>query len=253
MNIFQKYADYYDILYKDKDYKKECDFLEKIFRKYSKKSVRSIFDLGCGTGGHSLILAKRGYEMTGLDLSSQMIKTAKNKSFKEKIKADFFAGDIRKINLKKEFDAAISMFAVISYLTADKDLLSAFRTAASHLKKKGIFVFDFWFGPAVLNEKPQPKFKIIKKGNKKTIRFSSPVLDPLKHTVNLEFEIIELLKDKVKSNIREIHKIRFFFPAEIKNCLKKSGFRMIKICPFGNLNKKPSTTDWNVMVVAQKI
>jgi len=80
MKIFQKYANYYDILYQDKDYKKECDFLEKIFEKYSKKRINSILDLGCGTGSHSLILAKRDYEVSGVDLSSQMINRARNKA-----------------------------------------------------------------------------------------------------------------------------------------------------------------------------
>jgi SAM-dependent methyltransferase len=253
MNIFQKYANYYDNFYKDKDYKKECDFLEKIFKKHSERSVHSILDLGCGTGSHSLILAKRGYETTGVDLSSQMIEAAKSKNTKGKAKIDFFIGDIRKINLKKTFDAVISMFAVVSYLTTNKDLLSAFQTAAAHLEKKGIFVFDFWFGPAVLSEKPQPRFKVIENGDKKIIRLSAPVLDSFNHTVSLKFEIIEIFKNKIQSDIKEIHTIRFFFPEEIKNCLEKSGFKMIKICPFGDLNKTPSVKDWNVMVIAEKI
>ena len=66
------YASAYDALYHDKDYERECDFLEAIFRKYSKK-VKTILDLGCGTAGHALILARRGYEVVGVDRSVTML------------------------------------------------------------------------------------------------------------------------------------------------------------------------------------
>ena len=82
MEIFGDYANFYDNLYKDKDYKKECDYLEKIFNKYSPKKVKTILDLGCGTGSHDLILAKRGYQVTGLDFSKICLKWLKKRQKK---------------------------------------------------------------------------------------------------------------------------------------------------------------------------
>lgn len=70
MTVFGKYARFYDTLYQDKNYKKECNFLEAIFRKYSRREIRTIFDLGCGTASHDILLAKRGYNITGIDVSS---------------------------------------------------------------------------------------------------------------------------------------------------------------------------------------
>jgi len=60
------YASAYDFLYQDKDYEKECDFIESIFVRYS-GNVKRVLDLGCGTGGHALILVRRGYHIVGVD------------------------------------------------------------------------------------------------------------------------------------------------------------------------------------------
>jgi SAM-dependent methyltransferase len=60
------YSKYYDILYMDKDYDKECDFVEEAFNKYSLSKPVKILDVGCGTGGHLIPLAKRGYEVVGI-------------------------------------------------------------------------------------------------------------------------------------------------------------------------------------------
>ena len=86
---FRSYGKYYDIIYADKDYEKECDFLEEIFRNYSKIIPKTILDGGCGTGGHAIPLAERGYEVTGIDLSEEMINIAKEKASKTGVNIDF--------------------------------------------------------------------------------------------------------------------------------------------------------------------
>jgi len=60
---FERYAEYYDLIYQDKDYEKEYDFIEEIFQNFSSNPVKTIFDGGCGTGGHAIPLAKRGYQI----------------------------------------------------------------------------------------------------------------------------------------------------------------------------------------------
>lgn len=251
MNIFQKYAQYYDLLYKNKNYKAECDFLEKIFKKYSKEPIYSILDLGCGTGGHALVLAKRGYRVVGVDASPEMIRIAKIKS-KKQIRINFKQGDIRKLKLKKKFDAAISMFAVMSYQSNEKDIISAFRTANKHLNQEGIFIFDCWHGPAVLKQRPEKRVKIFQQKDEKIIRIATPFLNTKKQIVKVEYELIRVLKEKVLKSFKEIHTMRYFFPAEIKKYLRETGFKLIKICPFMKLNESPTDKNWNVTVIAKK-
>ncbi len=67
------YAEEYDLFYKDKDYEAECDMIEEIFRSHAGGQVSTILDLGCGTGNHAISLAHRGYKVTGVDRSSEMV------------------------------------------------------------------------------------------------------------------------------------------------------------------------------------
>jgi len=72
---FQKeYAEAYDFLYQDKNYSSECDLIEEIFRKFAPGKIRTILDLGCGTGSHAIPLAQRGYRVTGVDLAENMLQ-----------------------------------------------------------------------------------------------------------------------------------------------------------------------------------
>jgi len=253
MTIFRDYAYIYDALYEDKDYKKECQFQEKILKTYAFGQIRTILDLGCGTGGHALILAERGYKVTGVDLSREMLEISRKKAKERKLNTEFIQGDIRNLKLNQKFDAVISMFAVISYQITNEDLISTFKVALKHLKKNGLFIFDVWFGPAVLAQKPSNRFKVMEKDNERIIRFATPVLDILNHTVDVKYKIIKLSKDKVLDEVDEVHKVRFLFPQEIKLICDMTGFKVLELCPFMELGKIPTEKDWNVTGIVRKV
>ncbi len=253
MSVFKSYADYYDILYSDKDYESECDFLESIFHNYSKDTIRSALDLGCGTGGHALVLGERGYEVTGIDASSEMLGIGIKKAERKKIDVELLRGDIRKIKLERRFDVVISMFAVMGYQVANEDIISAFKTASKHLKKNGLFIFDVWFGPAVLSQKPSQRFKVMEKDDERIIRLASPALDILNHTVSVEYKIIKFSNDKVKDEVDEVHTMRFLFPQEIRLICQVVGLKVLEICPFMKLGKIPTEEDWNVTGITRKV
>ena len=152
----KKYSDIYNILYKKKNYKKEARYISKIIKNFNKKSTNaSILDLGCGTGIHAIELNKLGYNVTGLDQSAHMISIAKKLNHNNE---NFFINkNITKFKYINKFDAVISMFAVIGYLTSNVDLLSTFKNSYNSLNKNGVFSFDCWNGSAVLSEKPMNK------------------------------------------------------------------------------------------------
>ena len=252
MTIFRDYAYIYDALYEDKDYKKDCQFLEKIFEEYASGKIRTILDLGCGTGGHALILAEKGYKVAGIDLSQEMLEIARKKAKERKLNIEFTPGDIRNIELNQKFDAAISMFAVISYRITNEDLISTFKAALKHLKRNGLFIFDAWFGPAVLTQEPSDRFEVIEKNNERIIRLATPVLDILNHTVDVKYKIIKLFKDKVLDKVDEVHRVRFLFPQEIELICDMIGFKVLELCPFMELGKNPTEKDWNVTGIVRK-
>jgi SAM-dependent methyltransferase len=251
MRVFRKqYASAYDYLYQDKGYKKECDFLETLFRKLGIK-VDTILDLGCGTGGHAVILAERGYKISGVDRSSEMLATAREKAKNAGLKIDFYESSIQDFNLNKKFDAVISMFAVMSYQTENDDLALACKAAKRHLKPKGIFIFDAWNGLAVMTDPPTQRVKEVSMGDEYIIRITNPQLNMFFHTVNTDFKVLKLKKERLISETEETHKMRFLFPQEIKYFLEVAGFKKIEFCPFLELQKPLTEHDWNMTVIAR--
>lgn len=252
MKVFGKeYALAYDYLYQDKDYRRECDFIERVFKKFS-GSVKTILDLGCGTGGHDLILAKRGYEVIGIDCSQEMLDIAINKARQKKLSIKFIQGDITDVNLYQKFDAVISMFAVMSYQTTNSALAKVCKNAKAHLVPDGLFIFDCWHGSAVLTEKPTMRIKEVKLDNKeKIIRFTEPILDAITHTVETRFKVLRIQDSYLISETNESHMMRFLFPMEIKYFLEVAGFKKIDFCPLLELEKPLTEHDWNMTVIAK--
>lgn len=75
MGVFKKYAKYYDLFNKDKDYGKEADYVHALIQKYA-PDAKAILDLGCGTGQHDFFLAEKGYSVIGVDMSEEMLSIA---------------------------------------------------------------------------------------------------------------------------------------------------------------------------------
>ncbi|MDW8288418.1 MAG: class I SAM-dependent methyltransferase, partial [Flammeovirgaceae bacterium] len=145
MKIFDIYSEYYDLLYKDKDYQKESEYIHQLIQQYH-PSAQTLLNLGCGTGRHDYELAKVGYKITGIDLSDKMInKAIENTPHHLKDKVKFFQGDARNSNLNEKFDVVLALFHVMSYQTTNEDISAFFNTAKNHLKPEGIFIFDCWY------------------------------------------------------------------------------------------------------------
>ena len=256
-HVFDKvYAGTYDALYQDKDYEAECDFLEQIFARYAQVPIHTILDLGCGTGGHVLPLAERGYTVTGVDRSETMLAEARRRTGAQsrcREDCDFVRGDIRTLDLGCTFDVVIAMFAVISYQTTNEDLAATFRAARQHLEPGGLLVFDCWFGPAVLAQRPANRYKIVEREGERIIRFASPTLDVLQHTVRVDYKVLRLKGGHVLNEVDESHLMRFLFAQEITHYLESSGIHLLKMCPFMELDRRITGRDWNATVVAKAI
>lgn len=248
---FSGIASFYDALYGDKDYDAECDFVEQLFAWHASQPIKEVLDVGCGTGGHLLPLARRGYRVTGVDCSPEMLAAAQQKAEADGLTVDFQVGDVRELRLERTFDAAISMFAVLSYLTSLDDLLAAFGAVRQHLEPGGLFLFDVWFGPGVLTERPTERSKVVQRGNERIIRLAHPELDLMAQVVAVDYKVLHLRGDHLLSETDEQHRMRFFAPQELHHLLQATGFNLLALSPFMQPDAPPTRHDWSVSVVAQ--
>ncbi len=257
--MFERYAQYYDALYAHKDYQAECDFLEELFRGHGSGSVKRILDLGCGTGGHALPLATRGYQVVGVDRSQAMVAQARSKASQMAASgmagsAAFETGDMQALDLGKQtFDAVIAMFAVFSYLKSNEEVSASFRSARRYLRRGGLFVFDAWFGPAVLAERPGDRCRVIDRGQDRILRFARASLDILNHGVQIDYSLLRVQDGRILDQVDERHWQRFFFPQEVRYYLSEGGFNLLTLCAVMEPGRPPTEGDWYFTAIAEAV
>lgn len=224
--VFDAYARYYDLLYRDKDYAGEARFVyEQLLRQQG--TVGSLLELGCGTGRHAVEFTKLGYAVTGVDLSENMVRQAVQRvaSLPEDSRPVFQAGDVRTVRFDRKFDTVLSLFHVMSYQTTDADMQAAFQTAAHHLNLGGLFLFDFWYGPAVRHDPPVVRVKRLEDETIRVTRLAEPQHEPSRNLVMVNYDIF--LRDKrtgALEEIREAHQMRYVFLPEMSRMLERVGF-----------------------------
>ncbi len=140
MESYTDFAYIYDKLI-DQDYEKWADYIEEIFKKHGVKP-NLVLDLGCGTGSITNILAKRGYDMIGVDLSPDMLNVARDKAMEENLDVLYLCQDIREFELYGTVDAIICTLDVLNYITKPEDLRLVFALVKNYLNPDGIFIFD---------------------------------------------------------------------------------------------------------------
>ena len=247
MVLFDLYGAYYDALYSDKDYSAETDYIVKTFKSNGLKDGE-ILEFGCGTGRHGRLLGKSGYLVHGVDLSQQMIDLAES--------SDQFSceqGDIRTVSFGKKFDAVVSFFHVMSYQVSNTDVNAVFSNASKHLKKGGLFIFDFWYQPAVLSQIPENRLKKMSMGDVTISRVAEPMMFPNENRVDVNYTIfVADVKQNKFGEISECHSMRYFSLPEIDLFCKINGFKRIQAEEFES-GKAPSTDTWGVCVILEKL
>ena len=224
---FEEYAEYYDLMYTEKDYPGESDYVHGLIQDVAPQS-KNLLDLGCGTGAHARHFAELGYSVVGVDLSEAQLRKALEKSSVAKGgQPHFIQGDIRALELGRKFDAVVCLFHVINYQTRNADLINAFRSARTHLNDDGVFIFDTWYGPSVLKQRPETRIKRIEKKDVRLTRLAEPEMLTHENRVDVHYELlVEKTSEKGITRIEEIHRMRYLFLPEIKSYLDACGMRL---------------------------
>jgi SAM-dependent methyltransferase len=244
-----EYAAAYDTLYHDKDYTSECDLIEHVFDVYGQGAIKRVLDLGCGTGGHAVLLAERGYDVVGVDRSAPMLEQARARGSD----ARFELGDLTSVDLGETFDAVQMMFAVLSYQVTNADALAALASARRHLQPGGLVFADVWYGPAVLSQRPGERVKLVEAPGTQLIRMAAGELDVNRNVCTVRYHVWRIEEGRVSAEVREQHRMRYFFPLELELLLNGAGLELVRLGCFPRIETEPSDTAWNVAIVARAV
>jgi len=140
MKQYQNLALFYDTFNDDAYYEEYCDFIMKNTSCFNHRA--SFLDLGCGTGNMSLLLAKRGFDVIGLDNSEEMLAVAYNKTLQSSCKVFYTQQDMSDFSLHSKVDCVISCFDCLNYILDKTSLLNVFLNVKKALKDDGVFIFD---------------------------------------------------------------------------------------------------------------
>lgn len=203
--MYTSYASYYDQFYHSKNYTKEALFLDELF---SSNNVKTILDVGCGTGTHIALLEHYGYVCQGIDLNRDMLNIAKNK-----VKGPIFQADMRNFDLVDTFDAVICLFAVFNHNLCQEDALKTLLTIKKHLAIGGLLVLDL-YNPQSSGKKTEKCEEI-----ERIMKWD------LDHSNQICTSIVQFVRE---GNICEsIFPLKIYSMLDMQQLLEKAGFKNI--------------------------
>ena len=247
-SLFENYGEKYDTENFTQGTIGECDFIEQEIG--FNKSLK-IIDIGCGTGRHSVELAKRGYKVTGIDLSESQLAQAKAKAKAQNLQIDFQKHDARKLPFENEYDLAIMLCeGAFPLMETDEMNYEILRNATNSLKAVGKLIFTTLNGLF-------PLFHSIEEFSGSTTEEGNATYS--KNTFDLmtfrDFNITTVEDDFGNRKELECNE-RYYVPSEITWLLKSLEFKKIdiygaKLGAFSR-NDKLTTEDFEMLVIAEK-
>lgn len=247
MNIYNSFAEVYDIFMDNIPYDSWVEFIESIWQKYELK-LDLVCELGCGTGNITQRLANKNYEMIGIDLSEDMLMVARDKNYDNETDIVYLMQDMRKFELFGTVSCILAICDSLNYIKTEQELLQVFKLVDNYLDPNGLFIFD-------LNTKN--KFKEIYGKNTFTdinengaYIWENNYND--KTSIN-EYNVTFFLKDDEKEvyhKYEEFHEERAYDIDVIKKLLEEAGLKVEGI--FGENFKEYSDDLDRVYIVARE-
>lgn len=221
--MYNRFAYLYDNLINDVDYKKWADYYFNIFQRYGLTNPKLGLDLGCGTGSLTTEFASRGIEMTGVDLSEDMLMVAREKSAGMDIL--YLNQDMCSFELYGTVDFIVSSLDCMNYITDKRDLLKVMKLANNYLNPRGLFIFD-------INTRHKLENVI---GNNTFILENDDVFCSWQNEYDRKRKICDFYLTFFMKNGREYtrfdeeHSERAYEIEEIKSVIESSGMRLLKV------------------------
>ena len=244
--LFENYGQKYDSENFTHGTVGECDFIEKEIN--FDKSLK-ILDVGCGTGRHAIELSKRGYHVTGIDLSESQLKRAKEKAKENNLVIDFQCHDARNLPFNSEFDVAIMLCeGGFSLMETDEMNFEILKNVTKSLKPNAKLIFTTLSGLFPLYQSLDEFYaSTAEEGNSLCTNNTFDFMTFREHSI-VEFEDDSGNKKTLECNER------FYVPCEITWLLKSLGYKTIDIygAKLGEFSRehKLTTKDFEMLVIA---
>ncbi len=222
--------------------------MARLLARHGLSSGAELLEFGSGTGKHGRLFAERGYRVTGIERSADMVASAE-------LVPGFTCrqGDVCKVQLGCTFDAVLSLFHVVSYQTSNSEIQAVFARAADHLKPSGLFLFDVWYSPAVYAQKPEVRVKRMVDETVEITRIAEPVIYPNENRVDVNYTIFaHELATGAMETMKETHPMRHFSFPELDLLAQMSGFSVVGTEEFLTGNP-PSEETWGVCLIMQRL
>ncbi|STX51756.1 S-adenosyl-L-methionine-dependent methyltransferases [Legionella busanensis] len=215
--------------------------------------VKTVLDLTCGTGSQVFWLTKRGYQVTGADINTNMLKIAQNKAKQENFNVPFIKGDMRSLKIGSEFDAVITIFNAIGHLTKD-DFRVALQNIHINLKPNGFYVFDIFNLRYFLTDNNITNltidwFKVDKEKKIREIQYSTIDEDGILASFTTAIEQYGSSQPKMSKSSQTL---QIYTAKQLQELLHQCGFKTLSQC---NVDGLPFVEDKSerILTVAQKI
>lgn len=244
MDSYTVLAEYYDQLTTDVPYLNWADYIEKQFARH-KVSVHSIVELGCGTGTLAAVLAQRGYQMTAVDLSPDMLSVAAEKC--EGLDVQLVCQDMSRLTLPAQTDAVICCLDSLNYVTRPSLVQRTFKRVYDALKPGGLFLFDVKTPFALEGADGQ----VYIDENDEVYCVWRGEYDKRRRICGYGIDLFVLQEDDSWLRDGEYHEEYAYTMDELSGWLSDAGFRQIK--QFGNLKlSAPKENEERVFFTARK-
>ncbi len=245
--MYGNFAEYYDCLTYDVDYKKRTAFILKVFKKYGKVPTL-LLDLACGTGGFSNCLAANGVEVIGVDMSEEMLSIAREKSAEAGLDVLYLCQKAEELDLYGTVDGAICCLDSLNHITDYNDFCKAISKVSLFLEKDCLFVFD-------LNT--EYKHKNVLSDNVFVIETQDVYCvwaNKYKEKTNSVDISLDFFVKSEDCYFRESEQFteRAYSDSQVKTACEKAGLEILEI--FDDYTQKPlGDTSQRAVVVARKV
>jgi len=221
---FEMSSIFYDLLYKEKNYESEANYIINKINKYTSET-NTLLDLGCGTGKHCEIFANKGLKVTGIDISKEMLSRAV-----EHENINYICSDINKYSTSDKQDIAVAMFHVVSYLSRENELQEFLKQTNRNLKMEGLLIFDVWNKEGVEYLKPETRYLSLENDKYDFVRCAVPNWEKNKNIVKVNYHFFYRDKnEKLWADFKEIHEMKYFSTVYVIEMAKKTGFEIIEV------------------------